>query len=311
MNGRLTDAWSFVWSDIWLPLEESDIWVQLAENSDYTTDQLYVDVYVELVKALKKAPQPTQYDAVSNNPLLARLALSTTPATALRGETATARFFENAFEAIGGAGSPDLEGEFRTLVDRFLKSRNLRYELIEPFELRSHLPGIFEAIVADLLEATNQHPQLSQAFSDFVYAFHALQRSHAEPDMKTCIHKAGMLAEALASARPEARGNNFGALCNSIHCWPNPLVREAIKKLYEFSSNAPGVRHNIVRRGNSPRQLEMRDSMIVPLLLLTATGYFAPNADLLDTLRSQSREPPQEPPDPPAITESAVDVALP
>jgi hypothetical protein len=244
MNGRLRDAWPFAWPEIWLPLEESEIWGQLVENSDYTTDQLYVDVYVELAKALKKAPQPTQYDAVSNNPLLARLALSTTPATALRGETARARFFENAFEAIGGAGSPDLEDEFRTLVDRFLKSRNLRYQLIEPFELRSHLPGIFEAIVADLLEAANRHPQLSDAFSDFMHAFHALQRSHAEPDMKTCIHKAGMLAEALASARPEARGNNFGALCNSIHCWPNPLVREAIKKLYEI----------FIRRSRRPTQ---------------------------------------------------------
>jgi len=129
--------------------------------------------------------------------------------------------------------------------------------------------------------------------------------------MKTCIHKAGMLAEALASARPEARGNNFAALCNSIHCWPNPLAREAIKKLYEFSSDSPGVRHNIVRRGNLPRALEMRDSMIVPLLLVTATIYFGSNTDLLDTLRSHSTEPVQEPPDPPAITESAANVALP
>ena len=197
------------------------------------------------------------------------------------------------------------------LVRGFLESRNLRYELIEPFELRSHLPGIFEAIVADMLEATNQHPQLSQAFFDFAHSFRALQRSHAEPDMKTCIHKAGMLAEALASMRPEARGNNFGALCNSLGCWPNQLVREAVKKLYEFSSDSPGVRHNIVRRGNSPRALEMRDSMIVPLLLVTATSYFSSNTDLLDTLRSHSTEPRQEPPDPPAITESAANVALP
>jgi hypothetical protein len=311
MHGRLRDAWQFVWPEIWLPLEESEIWSQLADRSEYTTDQLYVDVYVELVKALKKAPQPTQYDAIANDPLLARLALSVTPASALRGETATARFFENAFEAISESGSRELEDEFRLLVSRFLEFRNLRYELIEPFELRSHLPGVFEAIVADVIEATNQHPQLSQAFSDFTHSFRALQRSHAEADMKTCIHRAGMLAEALASIRPEARGNNFGALCNSLGCWPNQLVREAVKKLYEFSSDSPGVRHNIIRQGNLPRALEMRDSMIVPLILVTATSYFGSNTDLLDTLRSHSTEPPQEPPDPPAITESAANVALP
>src|SRR5438046_3109966 len=206
MSGRLKDAWQFVWPEIWLPFEESDIWPQLAETSEYTTDQLYVDVYVEFAKAFKKAPPPTQYDAIANDPVLARLVLRTTPVSALRGETATAQFFENAFEAISAAGSLELQNEFRELVRRFLESRNLRYELIEPFELRSHLSGVFEAIIADLLEATSQHPQLSQAFSDFAHSFRALQRSHAEPDMKTCIHKAGMLAEALASVRPEAHG---------------------------------------------------------------------------------------------------------
>jgi hypothetical protein len=129
MSGRLRDAWQFAWPEIWLPFEESEVWSQLAESSGYTTDQLYVDVYVELVRAFKKAPPPTQYDAIANDPLLARLALGTTPAIELRGETATARFFENAFEAISGAGSPELEGEFRQLVRGFLESRNLRYEI--------------------------------------------------------------------------------------------------------------------------------------------------------------------------------------
>jgi len=58
MTGRLQDAWPFVWPDIWLKLEESEIWPQLAEGSGYTIDQLYVGLYVELAKAFKKAPQP-------------------------------------------------------------------------------------------------------------------------------------------------------------------------------------------------------------------------------------------------------------
>lgn len=128
--------------------------------------------------------------------------------------------------------------------------------------------------------------------------------------MKTCIHKAAMLAEALASLQPEAQGNNFGALCDSLTCWPNTLVREAIKKLYEFSSDFPGVRHNIVKK-KPPRALELRDSMIVPLLLLTASGYFGANGQLLDTLRSDLSDPPQEPPDPPEISLGATEAFVP
>jgi hypothetical protein len=310
MSGRLRDAWDYAWQDIWLRFEQCDAWSQLAEDSGYTREELYMDLYVELAKALKKAPQPTIYTAAANDPVLARAALQDARAETLRSESATAHFFESAAQTISESGSRPLELEFARLVQLFLRSRNLRYELLEPFELRSHLPGVFEALVADVTEEINTHPQLSEAFRDFSHAFRSLQRTHVESDMKTCIHKSAMLVEALASVCPGARGNNFGALCNSIQCWPNSLVRESVKKLYEFSSDFPGVRHNIVR-GRPPRALEMRDSMIVPLLLLTAAGYFGGNAQLLDTLRSELTDPPQLPPDPPTITQPAEQVAIP
>jgi hypothetical protein len=310
MSGRLQDAWRFAWAEIWEPLEESEGWVELADHSGYTTDELYVDLYLALVKATRKAPQPPVFDATANDPLLAREALKTTSPENMRSDTATARFFESAAEVIAESGSVSLLADYRDLVDKFLTTRNLRYELLDPFELRSHLPGVFEALMTDVTEATTRHPQVRQALTDFSHAFRSLQRTHVEADMKTCIHKAAMLAEALASLHPEARGNNFGALCDSLTFWPNSLVRESIKKLYEFSSDFPGVRHNIVKR-KAPRELELRDSMIVPLLLLTASGYFGGNVQLLDTLGSQLADPPQEPPDPPEISQRAREVSMP
>ncbi len=144
--------------------------------------------------------------------MLARLALEKTPAAALRCESSTARFFENAFDVISEAGSNELEEEFRQLLHRFLRSRNLRYELSEPFRLQSHLPGIFSALFSDLVATI--------------------------------------------------------------------------------------------------RALEVNDSIIVPLLLLTAAGYFAPNANMLDTFRSQASEPKQQPPDPPVMAEPHVSTAV-
>lgn|SRR6266446_2102737 len=99
--------------------------------------------------------------------MLARLALEKTPAAALRCESSTARFFENAFDVISEAGSNELEEEFRQLLHRFLRSRNLRYELSEPFRLQSHLPGIFSALFSDLVATSQQSPQLQQAMGDF------------------------------------------------------------------------------------------------------------------------------------------------
>jgi hypothetical protein len=310
MSGRFQDVWHYVWPEIWLELEQSEVWAQLAEGSGYTVDELYMSAYVELAKALKKAPQPADYDVTANDPVLARRTLEITPASALRCEAATARFFENAYDAVSEAGSPELDDEFRRLVRRFLKFRNLRYELIEPFKLHAHLPGVFAALFSDVLVATRTAPQLRQALGDFEYAFRALERSHSEADMKTCILKATMLVEALASAVPGAKGQTLGDLCNSIECWPHSAIKEAVKRIYGFCSDYPGIRHNTL--SDSPiRALEMRDSIIVPMLLLTAAGYFGANTNLLDVLRSPSSEPVQEPPDPPAITESAAQVSMP
>ncbi|MHB1309024.1 MAG: hypothetical protein ACYC23_18255 [Limisphaerales bacterium] len=310
MSGRLQDVWQYVWPEIWLALEQSPVWPQLAEGLGFTTEQLYMDLYVELAKALKKAPQPEIYDLTANDPTLARLALEKTPAASLRCESATARFFENAFDVISEAGSAELENAFRQLLHRFLRSRNLRYELSEPFRLQSHLPGVFSALFSDLVATSRQSPQLQQAMADFEHAFRALEKSQLEVDVKTCILKATMLVEALASAAPNAKGKTLGDICDSLSCWPHVALKEAVKRIYGFCSDYPGIRHN-VGTGGQIRALGVNDSIIVPLLLLTAAGYFGPNANMLDTFRSQAFEPKQEPPDPPVMAEPQVSAAVP
>ena len=161
MAGRLKDAWEFVWNDIWLALEASELWPKLSEELGYTIDQLYMDLYVEFSKALKKAPQPEVYDTTANDPMLARKAFETTDASLLRSEAAIAQFFEDAFDAISEAGSSDLENEYLALVQKFLRSRNLRYELAEPFRLYSHLPGAFAALFSDLEDPRLREPHTS------------------------------------------------------------------------------------------------------------------------------------------------------
>jgi hypothetical protein len=310
MAGRLKDAWEFVWTDVWLALEASDLWPKLSEDLGYTIDQLYMDLYMELSKALKKAPRPEVYDTTANDPTLARKAVETTDASLLRSESAIAQFFENAFDAISEAGSPELENEYRELTRRFLRSRNLRYELAEPFRFYSHVPGAFAALFSDLEDSAQRDAHVNQALLDFQHAFQALERSHAEVDAKTCILKATMFVEALASAAPGAHGNTLAELCNSLQCWPHASIREAVKRVYGFCSDYPGIRHNVANAGRL-RALDTHDSVIVPLLLLTAAGYFGSRSNLLETLRSQSADPKQEPPDPPVSNPAAEQAQLP
>lgn len=210
------------------------------------------------------------------------------------------RFLENAHDVFVETGHPELPRIYQDLVKTFLESRNLWYELSEPFQIKPHLSGVFSALISDIMAGMQAEPELNQAVLEFEHAFGALARSHSEPDIKTCIQKSAMLVEALASVYPNAQGSSLGELCESINCWPHATLKEAMKKLYGFCSDYPGIRHNVRRRGQL-RPLEMRDSVIIPLLLLTASGYFASNGELLATLRSKGSEVAQLPPDGPVI----------
>lgn len=290
MRGRFQDTWQFMWPDIWLPLEQTEDIV----------DDIYKDLYVELVKAYRKAPIRKEFDSIANDAVAARRTLETTLATELRGENSIARFLENAYDVLLESGHQKLPRVYQELVAAFLNSRNLRYELIEPFQIRPNLAGVFSALMSDITNRMQTDPDLIQAALEFEHALGALAQSHSESDMKTCIQKSAMMVEAIASVYPNAQGGTLGELCDSIKCWPHAAVKDAMKKLYGFCSDYPGIRHNIARRGRL-RPLEIRDSIIVPLLMLTTAGYFAPSKELMATLRSQTSEPEQLPADQPAI----------
>ncbi len=291
MGGRFQDTWQFIWLEVWIPLEQVE---------DVSLD-MYCDLYVELAKAYRKAPSRKDFDTVANDAALARKVLESTVADQLRGENSIACFLENAHDVLLETGNPELPRVYQQLIGTFLDGRNLRYKLVSPFQIRPHIPGVFSALMTDVLALAEGDQELSEAASEFEHAFGALVCSQAEPDMKTCIQKASMLVEAIASACPNAKGATLAEFCDSIGCWPHAAVREAVKKLYGFCSDYPGIRHNVARRRGRLRQLEMRDSIIVPLLLLTASGYFGSNAGLMATLRSQTSEAPQLPADEPVI----------
>ena len=64
-----------MWPEIWLRLEETN----------ETPLEIYNDLYVELVKAYRKAPTGREFDTVANDAKLARRALETVTAADLRG----------------------------------------------------------------------------------------------------------------------------------------------------------------------------------------------------------------------------------
>lgn len=144
MRGRLTDAWQYAWSEIWLKLEELP---------DVHLD-LYMDLYVELAKALKRPDQEedklkfnTEYNLTANDSVLARNFIMTVKGEAFRSDAALARFFQDALDVYEESGNTELPPEFIRLTKQFVSCHNLRYRVVEPFRFQPHLPWRFRGFI--------------------------------------------------------------------------------------------------------------------------------------------------------------------
>ena len=107
---------------------------------------------------------------------------------------------------------------------------------------------------------------------DFEAAVRDLRHHGSDRRIKTCIQKQVNLLEAIGSAAPGITGTTLGAICNQVGTWPHEKIKEAMKNLYGFASDYPGIRH-----GGTPasalRAVDMRDMVAVSILLAGFTPY--------------------------------------
>lgn len=283
MRGRLVDAWKYIWLELWEPLEQ---W-----QDDSSEIPMFEDIYMSLFRELEKALKDRLQTAADDDKEAHRIYFETSTDSAkartyikdleghkLVGDAELVVFFKDAYDVFS-ENSDQLCAEFVRLLDEFLSCHNLRYRLqYKPFKLQTHLPGVFASLFSEIVETAEKDEHLSGLMKDFEHSFYAVSRSHVEADMKTCIAKACMLVEGLGAAHPSSTKSTLGAICGEIPCWPHSSLQEAVKNIYKFCCDYPGIRHS----GTSSAQLralELRDSIIVPLMLLMAAGYFLTLSD--------------------------------
>lgn len=270
-------------------LEKDNIYAPLLSNLDLANRYIQAYKSDELAKAglkvfSRKAFRERIFVTTANDPLLARTFLQELDSQSLAGDPALVVFFQNASDVFAEY-SEELCSEYSQRLDDFIVCHNLRYKLqLSPFRLQPHLPGVFAALFSELLRASENDIHLLELVKDFEHSFNALSRSQREVDMKTCIGKACNLVEGLGISNPgRGKASTLGGICKEISCWPHPKLQEAVTNIYHFCCDYPGIRHS-----GSPefklRPLDLRDSIIVPILLFTASSYFLTEQNLTDII---------------------------
>lgn len=269
MNGEFSGVWSEMWRKVWK---------KLSDHRD-APDDLFCELYRELERSFVTRLDPaTELANIIDDQEQARVAFRSTKASKFNGEADIVKFLERAHDTLEDIGYPQLIDRYFELVADFIQTYSLRYELRRPFTLHPTLPGVFAKLFNDLRITTRQDASLNVAMHEFEESVRDLRNGQSSARIKTCIHKQMNLLEVIAGQCPGVTAGSLGGMCDQLHTWPHVTIREAMKKLYGFGSDYPGIRH-----GGNPasalRDIEMRDMVAVSVLLAGFAPYLSDRLD--------------------------------
>ena len=268
MRGEFIGVWSETWREIWLPLIDHE----------GVPDDIFCEMYRALASALKNHPSVEALADIIDNPVQSRAAFETTSADDFAGERALVAFLESAHSALYELAGDELSNRFFNLLAGFIDKFSLRYDLRRPCTLCPTLPGVFASLVRDLRVLTGQDAHLDALMKEFESAVRDLRHDCSDGRIKTCIQKQVNLLEAIGRTAPGVTGTTLGAICNQVGTWPHDKLKEAMKDLYGFASDYPGIRHGGTP-ANALRAVDMRDLVALSILLAGFTPYLSSALD--------------------------------
>lgn len=210
-----------------------------------------------------------------NDSLASREAFEHVHAEDFAGERALVGFFESVhgtLEEFENPGDDALTNRYFNLLAAFIEKYSLRYDLRRPCLLCPTLPGVFASLMRDLRALTSQDPHLDALMKDFENAVRDLRHDCSDGRIKTCIQKQINLVEALGRTCSGITETELGGICNQLDTWPHKAMKSALKSLYGFASDYPGIRH-AGTPGSALRTIEMRDMVAMSILLAGFMPY--------------------------------------
>jgi hypothetical protein len=264
MRGEFIAVWSETWREIWLPL---------VDREDIPED-IFCELYRELAPALKERPSVEALADIIDNAAQSREAFEKTNENDFSGERSLVSFLEAAYSVLDELGGDELSNRYFNLLAHFIEKFSLRYDLRRPCALCPTLPGVFASLVRGLRVLTSQDAHLDALMKDFENAVRDLRHDCSDGRIKTCIQKQVNLLEAIGRTVPGVTGTTLVAICNQVGTWPHEKLKEAMRDLYGFASDYPGIRHGGTP-ANALRAVDMRDLVAMSILLAGFTPYLS------------------------------------
>lgn len=262
MRGEFIGIWSDLTREVWEPLAQID----------GAPDDLFCELYRTVSAAFAVQLTAEELANIVDNTSEARDAFYGLTAINFLNERALTAALEQVLEALDDLGGDTLSNPYFLLLERAIQKYSLRYELRRPCLLCPTLPGIFSNLIRDLRFHADTDAHLSSLMHDFECSVRDFRANNSANQMKTCIQKQINLLEALGGQLPTVTANTLGSICNQANTWPHAQVKNAIRELYGFACDYPGIRHGGTA-ANQLRELELKDVMAISILLAGFVPY--------------------------------------
>lgn len=131
---------------------------------------------------------------------------------------------------------------------------------------------MFARLFRELKELASRDANLRTLMLEFEDAVRDLRTDSSAGKIKTCIQKQVNLLEAMGRCCPGVTETTLGRICGQVGTWPHAKLMEAMKNMYGFASDYPGIRHGGTP-GNQLRDIEMCDLLAVSVVLAGFSPY--------------------------------------
>lgn len=261
-----------VWRDTY-----REIWDQLAEHDNAPPD-LYVELYRELVPRLATRPDANELATLTSDPVLAEESFRAVTPPDFTSESELIGFLEAAADVLDDFSCEGLTDLYFGLLGSFVEKFSLRYDLRRPCSLSPTLSGLFSSLMSHISAVAAEDEHVGLLLREFEDSIRDLRSDRSGFRIKTVIQKQCNLLEAIGAAHPNTRGSSLGAMATELNTWPHAALRDALKHVYKFSCDYPGIRHG-GQPANILGELVTRDLIGVGIVLVGFAPYLIDRLD--------------------------------
>jgi len=254
-----------------------EIWDKLAEHDNAPAD-LYVELYRELVPRLGTKPNESELATLTSDPALAEEAFRAVSSPDFTSESQLVGFLEATADVLDDFSCEGLTDLYFGLLGSFVEKYSLRYDLRRPCSLSPTLSGIFSSLMSHISAAADEDEHVGLLLREFEDSVRDLRSDRSEFRIKTVIQKQCNLLEAIGAAHPNTTGSSLGAIADELDTWPHAALRAALKNVYKFSCDYPGIRHG-GQPANILGEVVTRDLIGVGIVFIGFTPYLIDRLD--------------------------------